>query len=281
MKSLYELDKFAFVDTDGLIYTSLGTQDNIDEYGFDYKTIAKPEISIFNLDIPEKKVVIAVPVNKQFESKTFSVCFMEIDMGVMLSGISMGSDNDKSTFCNIYTKDGIALSNMILGGLSAEDNLLTAMQNAEFENGYSYETFVNDFQEGNDGEVSFSYNGIRETLSYVPVSGTDWLLTYLVRESVISDKINYISGDIVRRNVIQSVITVAAMAGMFIFVFLQTKRNSRLLLERQTATAEIRGKQEELERRVALQSQLEGQSKLLSEALTAAEQANKAKTAFL
>ena len=31
MKKLFTLDKFAFVDTDGLIYTSLGTQDNIEE----------------------------------------------------------------------------------------------------------------------------------------------------------------------------------------------------------------------------------------------------------
>ena len=45
MKQLYKLDKFAFVDADGLIYTSLGTQDNIEEYGFDYRTISKLEIS--------------------------------------------------------------------------------------------------------------------------------------------------------------------------------------------------------------------------------------------
>ena len=37
MKQLYKLDKFAFVDENGLIYTALGTQNNIDEYGFDYK----------------------------------------------------------------------------------------------------------------------------------------------------------------------------------------------------------------------------------------------------
>ena len=35
MKQLYSLEKFAFVDTQGLIYTSLGTQTNIDDYSFD------------------------------------------------------------------------------------------------------------------------------------------------------------------------------------------------------------------------------------------------------
>ena len=281
MKQLYKLDKFAFVDTDGLIYTSLGMQDNIEEYGFDHRTISEPEISIFNLHTPEKKVVIAVPVSIPFNGKTLTVCFEEIDMNVMLSGLSMDAGANGATFCNIYTKDGIALTNMVLGGLSSEDNLLKAMQAAEYENGYSYDTFVRGFQSGERGEVSFKYNDIHETLSYVPVQGTDWLLTYLIRESVISDEISYISDGIVTRSIIQSVITVIAMLGMFAFVFTQTRRNAQLLLARETAEAEVRGKQEELEQRIKLQEQLEEQSKLLRVALSDAEQANKAKTAFL
>ena len=281
MKQLYELDKFAFVDTDGLIYTSLGYQDNIDEYNFDYKTISEPEISIFNLDSPEKKVVIAVPVNIPFEGKTLSVCFMEIDMQVMLSGASMDSGGNGTTFCNIYTTDGIALTNTVLGGLSAEDNLLTAMKTAGYEEGYSYERFIDEFSSGQEGQVTFTYNDVKETLSYVPIKGTDWLLTYLIRESVISDEIGHISNGIVRRSIIQSVITVVAMLAMFAYVITQTKRNAKLLVERETAEAEVRGKQEELERRIALQEKLEDQSKVLSDALTSAEQANKAKTAFL
>ena len=281
MKKLYKLDKFAFVDTDGLIYTSQGTQDNIDEYGFDYRTLSEPEISIFNLNSPEKKVVIAVPVSIPFGGKTLTVCFMEIDMDVMLSGVSMDAGSGGATFCNIYTTDGIALTNMVLGGLSSEDNLLTTMQAAEYEDGYSYDSFLKEFQAGHRGEVSFKYNGIHETLSYVPVNGTDWLLTYLIRESVISDEISYISDGIFRRSIIQSVITVIAMLGMFAFVFTETRRNAQLLLDRETAEAEVRGKQEELEQRIKLQEQLEEQSKLLREALSEAEQANKAKTAFL
>ena len=281
MKQLYKLDKFAFVDTDGLIYTSLGTQDNIEEYGFDYRTISEPEISIFNPHTPEKKVVIAVPVSIPFNGKTLTVCFEEIDMNVMLSGLSMDAGANGATFCNIYTADGIALTNMVLGGLSSEDNLLTTMQAAEYEGGYSYDRFEKEFQSGQRGEVSFKYNGIHETLSYVPVKGTDWLLTYLIRESVISDEISYISDGIVTRSIIQSVITVIAMLAMFTFVFTQTRRNAQLLLDRETAEAKVKGKQEELEQRIKLQEQLEEQSKLLSEALSEAEQANKAKTAFL
>lgn len=55
MKKLYNLEKFAFVDTDGLIYTSVGTLDGIGRYNFDYRSIREPEISIKNLEGVEKK----------------------------------------------------------------------------------------------------------------------------------------------------------------------------------------------------------------------------------
>ena len=281
MKKLYDLEKFAFVDENGVIYTSTGTQTNIEDYGFDHQTISQPEISVLNLDKIDKKVIIAVPVDIPFGDEQFKVCFMEIDMKVMLDGVSMAQGTGGATFCNIYTKDGIALSNTVLGGLSVDDNLLEAMKEAEFEAGSSYDTLVNSFQSGERGEVSFVYKDIRETLSYVPVENTDWFLTYLIRESVIGDQIGYINSDIIRRSIIQSLITVATIVAMFIIVLYQNKKSARLNLEQQTAQAEIRDQQAELEQRIELQKQLEEQSKMLSEALDAAEGANKAKTAFL
>ena len=281
MRRMYNLEKFAFVDTNGLIYTSSGMQDNINEYRFDYRNLQGPEISIFNLDSKEKKVVIALPVNLKLQENQLCVCFMEIDMQEMLSGVSMESDPDDATFCNIYTKDGIALSNTILGGLAEEDNLIEAMKIAVFIDGDSYEQFLEAFSQQKNGEVSFIYNGIQETLSFVPIKNTDWLLTYLVRESVISERISSISDGTLQRGIIQSLLTIGSMALMFGFIIYENRRSSRYQLEKETAEAEVRGKQEELEQRIALQKKLEEQSEALSQALTTAEEANKAKTAFL
>ena len=256
MKQLYHLDKFAFVDTDGLIYTSTGTQSNIDEYSFDYRALSEPEISIFNPKSSEKRVIIAVPVNVQFKGKMLSVCFMEMGMEEMLSGVSLRTNTDNATFCNIYTESGTALTDFVLGGLAMEDNLLDAMKIATFEPPYSYDRFTSEFQSKTRGVVSFTFNGIRETLTYIPVSGTDWQLTYLIRESVISERISSISEGTVRRSIIQSSLTVLAMLLMFGFIIGQTKRNSRLQLEQETAATENRVKQEELEHRLALQEKL-------------------------
>ena len=256
MKRQFRLERFAFVDSEGLIYTSTGIQTDIDSYPFDYRTLSGPEISILNLESVDRKVIIATPVDIPFGEVQLVACFMQIDMQEMLSGVSMQSQEDGMTFCNIYTRNGIALSNTILGGLAIEDNLLEALGHADYEEGYSYEKVVDEFTRGSSGETVFTYNGIRETLSYVPVEGTDWLLTYLIRENVISEQINSITAGILRRSVILAVIVTLVLLALFFFFIAQIRKNVRLAAERETAEAENRIKQQELEQRIALQDEL-------------------------
>lgn len=161
MKQLYRLEKFAFVTSDGLIYTSLGIQDNIDEYSFDYRTLAEPEVSVRGLDTEDKKVIIAVPLSDvSLGDKEFVVCFTEQDMEVMTSGLSLQSDTNETTFCNIYTREGVSLTNQVLGGSASVSNLFEALKMADFEEGYALETVMADFSKGTSGIASFTFNGV-------------------------------------------------------------------------------------------------------------------------
>ena len=262
MRKLYELEKFAFVDTDGLIYTAEGTQTDIDQYSFDYQNLTQPEISIKNLQSNDKKVIIAVPVDHiPFLGQELIVSFMEIDMGRMLQGVSLQSDNNETTFANLYTRDGIALTNMILGGLASEDNLLDAMSHAVYDDGHSYAAVREEFSAGKEGVVSFTYSGIQETLYYEPVENTDWMLTYLIRESIIAEQFSSVSDDIIRRSLIQTVLTALVLLGLFWFMFAQSRRSAKLVLEKETAETASRVKQQELEQRLALQERLLEQEK--------------------
>ena len=256
MKQLFALDKFAFVDQDGLIYSSTGTESNIADYSFDYRNLSEPDVSIQILDNGNKRVIIAVPVQVAFHDETLSVCFMAMDMEEMLTGVSMTTNTAGATFCNLYTRDGMALTNAVLGGLAEEDNLLAAMQIAEFEAPYSYEKFVEEFRSGERSVVSFTYNGIQETLTYIPVRGTNTQLTYLIRESVISDRISEISKSTVRRGILQSILTVGVMLVMFGLILSQIRKNNQLLVESEKEKAANRVKQEELEQRLVLQDRL-------------------------
>ena len=260
MKRLLNLERFAFVDTDGLIYTAdEGVRDEMNLYGFNHLTLSGPEIQVKNGNDGKKTVVIAMPIRDQncfIDGKQLVACFTEQDMDVMLKGVSMTTQGSDTTFCNIYTADGVALTDTVLGGLAAEDNLLEALAHAEYDEGYSLEKVRRDFKEGNRGVTAFTYNGIRETLSYVPVKGTNWLLTYLVREKTISEQINSVSEGIVTRGVIQSVLTALVLGAMFVFIIRQNRKNTRLMLEKETSEAEDRVKREEMEQRLALQEKL-------------------------
>ncbi len=281
MKQLYDLDKFAFIDTEGLIYTSRGTRSDIDQYDIDYRNLTEPEISIKNLLSSDKKVVIAIPVdNLSLEGNILIACFMEIDMDNLLRNVSIQSNNN-TTFCNIYTKDGVALTDMVLGGLASDDNLLEAMGKASYDKGYSYDKLVQDFKDGRSGEVSFSYSGISETLYYVPVHGTEWMLTYLIRESIIGEQINSISDTIIIRSAVQSVMTALILIIMFSLLFMQQRKAAKDALDREVTETENRVRQQELEEQLAMQEELASKSDELAKALEAAEDANRAKSGFV
>ena len=169
MKQLFNLDRFAFIDENNLMYTAdEGILSDASQFAFDYQALSEPGITIRNVNDPDKKVVIAVPIrdlNLSLNGNKLIACAMEIDMDVMLQGVSMASQSTDATFCNMYTNDGIALSNTVLGGLAAEDNLLDALAHAEFDSGYSYDQLLRDFAEGNRGIATFAYDGVTETLS--------------------------------------------------------------------------------------------------------------------
>ena len=265
MKQLYGLEKFAFVDTTGLIYTSRGTRTDIQLYNIDYNNLQKPEISIKNVSAENKTIIIAIPVDRlPLEDRVLVVCFMELSIPNLLEGLSLQGGNNNSTFCNIYTKDGKALTNMVLGGLASEDNLLNALSHADYDMGYSFEKVKDDFNGHIEGEVSFTYNNIRETLYYVPIHNTDWMLTYLIRESVISNQIGSISSGIIVRSQFLSAVTAFVLVAMFVFIILHVRRTTRVSLQHEIQEAEDRIKRE-----------------ALSEALKVAEESNRAKTIFL
>ncbi|SDB25009.1 response regulator [Butyrivibrio sp. INlla16] len=259
MKQLYKLEKFAFVDEEGIIYTSRGTRTDIDLYSFNHKTLSEPEISIKNADGNNKKIIIAVPIDRlKLEKHTLIVCFMEMDINNFLDKVSLQANDSSATFCNLYAADGSSLTGAVLGGLAADKNILTALESAKFDEGYSIEEMRRCFAEDTEGIASFTYNGVKETIAFVPVHGTDWVLTYLIRESVITEQINTISQGIIIRSLIQSILTAAVMIALLVIMITQTKRTAKLAAEQESS--EIL--QQELEERIALQDELIAQEKV-------------------
>ncbi|MBR4759068.1 MAG: response regulator, partial [Lachnospiraceae bacterium] len=263
MKKLYKLEKFAFVDEEGLIYTSLGTQDNIDEYDFDHITLQGAEISVKDYETGNTKVIIAVPVEHlPFLGHELVTCFMEIDIQRLLEGLSLQTDEDSVTYCNLYYEEGTPLTGIVLGGQTKAMNLFESLKDATFDETGAYEKTRNDFLKGQEGTVDFTYRGTSENMYYVPVEGTNWMLTYLIRDDIIFDQISSISGSIIMRSVIQTVGIAIVMIAIFLMVIRQNNKNAQLMMEAETAEAI----QQELEETLALQDQLLEQERQQREA---------------
>lgn len=258
MKQLYGLEKFAFVAEDGTIFTARGTRKDIDQYDFDPTTLSGPDVSVRDLGDSGRSVIIAVPVDRlDLCGNTLVVCFMEISMENFLAAVSLQTGGNSTTFCNIYMSDGVPFTGLVLGGLSAEDNLLSALEYADYDEGYDCDKVRSDFREHLEGVVSFDYKGTKETLCYVPVHGTDWMLTYLIRESVIKEQIDSISSGIIKRSLILSLILASALLAISVFMVMQTRKAVRLAAEQETSEM----MQQELEERIALQDELIEQEK--------------------
>ena len=262
IKKIYNFDRFAFVANDGLIYTAMGNRNDIEIYRFDYKNLSDATVFIKNLDGNNKKLVVAVPVdNLPFEGKILVACFMEIDMNKLLEYVCI-QVTGTTTFCNLYTADGTSLTNVVLGGLAGGNNLFDEFVHAKFEDNNSLDEIKKDFAENRKGYTSFTYENVMGTMYYVPVHGTNWFLTYFIRESIISDQVSSISAGIVRRNLTQSILTALVLIAVFGIMITQTRRAAKLNLEKEISETENRVKQQELEEQLALQEELLSQEQV-------------------
>ena len=238
VKMLYGVDMFGLVDENGTVYTEQSASSGLDGYDFLTEELTGPVINTTNLEGERKRAVLAAPVeNISFQGVQITVCFIQINIDEMLSSLTLQTNNNE-TYCSLYHRNGEDLSNNDFGNFETGTNLLSALQDAEINDGYSYEQVKDDFTNGRAGEVTFTYQGFQETLSYLPVDGTNWMMTILIRDNVISEQISSVSSDMMLRGAVQIAITVFVMLVVFVMLIRQSKRNAGILLEQEKEDGE-------------------------------------------
>ena len=235
VKKIYGVDKLAIVDENGIVYTGHSTTSGLSRYSFLSEELKGPVINTSNLYGARKQVVLAVPIEGiYFQGSQIKVCFVQINIDEMLSSLTLQT-SDNETYCNLYYRNGESLTTSEFGYLAAGENLLHALKDADMEEGSSYKKTEGDFENGRQGQISFEHDGTREDLCYIPVEGTDWMLTILIRDSVINAQIGSISSEMMRHSVIQIVIAVVVMLLVFLVLIYQYRRNANILLEQEKA----------------------------------------------
>ncbi len=237
VKKLYDMDKFVLVDENGIVYAEHSTTSGLSRYGFLSGELTEPLIVTTNLYGARKQVILAIPVEGiSFQGARIKVCFSQINMNEMLGFLTQ--DDNNNTFFNLYYQNGESLTNDDFGYLTAGKNILQALGDAVMEEADGYERILNDFASGRQGKISFNYMGTVEDLCYIPVEGTNWMLTILVQDNVIDDQISSVSSRMLSRSTLQIIITVLSMLGVFLVLIHQSRKSVGILIAQEKADAD-------------------------------------------
>ena len=252
MRTLYNVEQIGFVSTNGAVFTPEGNVANPDEYFFAGENVTAPKVFTHN-----KTVAVFVPVkNLNFQGVPLKGCFIIDEMQDLLAGLLMHTTTTAMTFSNLYGTNGESLTDAVLGSLDSGTNLLSALQEATFEPGFTFEKVKDDFANSRQGMTSFTFRGVKESLYYRPVEGTDWMLTYLMRESKIEEELSVVNAEMLHRSTLRTVLMIAAMIIIFVLIISQARKNTKLLHQKNIAETESRVKREEMEEKFRLQTQL-------------------------
>ena len=188
MRRLYNMDTFALVDENGLVYTSHSTCSGKTRYPFLAEKITKPIYSTVLNYGGEKQLFLAVPVSGlYFNNSKITACFVEININQLMHSMAYRYD-DMETYVNLYYKTGESLTNSDFGKLPAGVNLISTISSSENES-KKIKKIINDFEAGGSGLVNINYGNEEAHLFYIPVKSTGWILTILVYETAINDQV--------------------------------------------------------------------------------------------
>lgn len=189
MRRLYNMDTFALVDENGLVYTSHSTCSGKTRYPFLSEKITKPIYSTVLNYGGEKQLFLAVPVTGvYFNNSKIIACFVEININQMMRSMTYRYDN-METYVNLYYKNGESLTNTAFGNIPSGLNILSVISAGDNDS-KKFKKIKNDFESGVAGLAEVYYSGEEAHLYYIPVQNTGWILTILVYETAIDEQVS-------------------------------------------------------------------------------------------
>ena len=236
IRRLYGVQKFSFVDEDFLVYSEHSTITGRSRYSFLAEGFSEPHVTTVLNYGGEKLLFIAIPVSGiEFNGKMITACFAQVNIDQLVRSMTFRADN-METYFNLYLKSGESLTNAPFGGVEPGRNLLSVIQENDTTQ-KMYHKIVEDFQNGRAGNINVPYRRQNAHLYYAPVDNTEWMLSILVYDNVISRQIRLNNRRIIGRNHLQLFITVISVTILFVYLIYMVRKNSRLLLEQEKKIA--------------------------------------------
>lgn len=237
IRRLYGVEKFSFVDQDGLVYTAHSTTTGKSRYPFLAEGLFEPLVTTVLNYGGEKLLFIAIPVyGIEFNGKMITSCFAQVNIDQMVRSMTFRAEN-METYFNIYLKSGESLTSVPFGGVEPGRNILSVIHEND-ETLKSFQKISDDFQNERKGSIHVPYKRQNAHLYYTPVEETGWMLSILVYDNVITNKIKAGNRMIVALNHLQILITLSAVIILFVILVITIRKNSQLMLEQEKKIAD-------------------------------------------
>ena len=236
MRRLLSLNRFALVDEDDIVYTQYTTYTGGSRHPFlAKKTLDDKMISTVFLYGSSKDLCLAIPIDIKIMGKQFKACFVQIDINDIVDLLAF--DDQESTHFALYSANGGNISGTELGPLIGTENIFDATIGNVSEE--KWNSFRDDFDNNKRGTLTFTINGVVDTICYEPVPDTGWELVAMIRESVIQDQIQEISDKslITSRMQILFLLVVATLFSTILFYMLRRVANEKLDEEKENSKA--------------------------------------------
>ena len=235
VKSLLGLNRFALVDENDVVYTQYTTYTGGSRHAFlSDEHLNDRIISTVSLYGSSKQLCLAIPTPElSIMGKRFKACFVQFDIGDIADLLAF--DDQGRTHFALYSKSGSNLSGTELGPVILKQNFFEAIKGVVSDD--VWEENNRNFENGVEGNLSFSFDNAQETLYYVPIQGTGWEMAVLIRESVIQDQIRDISEKNLESNRHLIGFTLVSMLIFAAVLLLQSRSISKAKLEAEKETS--------------------------------------------
>ena len=229
VKSLLSLNRFALVDEDNIVHTQYTTYTGGSRHPFlSDEEMTDRSVSTVSIYGSSKQLCLAAPTpDLKIAGKQYKAGFVQIDIKEIVDLLAF--DDEGRTYFGLYSKNGENLSGTELGPYISKRNIFDMIKTIipEDEWDLNRENFANAVE----GTISFTADGAPETLCYVPVENTDWMMVVLIRESVIHDRIRGISEESMSLSYRQIVFTLLFSVAFFLILFFMFRAMSHNKLE--------------------------------------------------
>lgn len=237
VKSLLGLNRFALVDEDNIVYTQYTSYTGRSRHSFlsEEKTEGRT-INTVSLYGSSKQLCLVIPISDlSVMGKPMKACFVQFDINDIVDLLAF--DDQGRTYFALYSKNGSNLSGTELGPVISRGNMFDALKGIVSEE--VWKEILARFANEADGSLTFDSGDAKETLCYVPIEGTGWEMTVLIRESVIQNQIRDISENSLRISWYQIMFTLVAMLIFAAILLLQIRNLSKDKLEKEKETSRV------------------------------------------